>query len=383
MKQTLATAVILALVVPSAGARPVAAQQAQATLTILAGTVTVQPAGTAAFGPATDGMDLATGARVKTEAGTTALVTFVDGSTVTVQPETEITVERSGGGDQPSRTSIRITLGTVWARVVRLLGPQSEFSLQGQNAMATVRGTQIGAQQNADGSFVCWTRSGSMVVTDQGRSLTLQPGHATTVAAGQELAPRPFAVNASALRVTAGGDVLPLLATPAPERLAGFAGSGIEVNQVFGSFVSEGLAPRVVEIPAGAAGRYTLVVEGQRDGDVRLNLEGVYSGQVVLRRELAGSVRAGERLVADIAPQLDQVTDPRTALLLGWDVSDLRPLAGPPPGKLVLAPAEVSARAGGGPGRTGSPWTAGPSVWVLLALLSAGLALAARVARRP
>lgn len=384
MGRALTLTLVLALLAPWLNARPVAAQQVAATLTILAGSATHQPA--SGGGPpaaAADGTDLANGDRVATGPGSIALVTFTDGSTVTLQPDTEITITRSGGGGQPSNTRIQITLGTVWARVVRLLDRQSEFALEGQNATATVRGSEIGAQQNPDGTFVCWTRSGSMTVTGNGQSLTLQPGQATTIAPGQTPAPRPFAVNASVLRATTDSAVFPLMVTPAPELLAGFAAPGIEVTQVFGSYVSEGLTPRVVEIPAGTPGRYRLVVEGERDADFQVGLMAAHGGQAVVERQLTGRSRSGERLVADVTPVLDQTTDPRTARVTGLDVSDLRPLGGPLPGKLVLAPAEVAQARDRTSTQPANAWSASLGFWALLGLLLVGMAVFAGATRRP
>ena len=347
MRQALAVILALALLGPSTDVRPAAAQQVEATLTILAGSVSLQPAAGGSVAPASEGMDVRNGDRVKTDADSIALLTFVDGSTVTMQPETEITVNRTGGANESSRTSITIILGTVWARVVKLFDAQSEFTLEGQNATATVRGSEIGARQNADGTFVCWTRSGTMTVTGQGQSLTLEPGQATTVAPGQTPTARPFAVNQSVLRVTTASPIFPLLATPSPELLAGFAAPGIEVTQVFGSYVSEGLDPRVIEIPAGRPGRYALMVESAQETDFQIDLVAAHSGQTVAERQFTGRVRPGVGLVADVAVEVDQTTDPTTARITAIDVSAFRPLADPAPGRLVLAPAEVRSRGGG------------------------------------
>ena len=285
-----------------------------------------------------------------------------------------------GAGQGPSRTSIQIFIGTFWARVIRLLDPGSEFSLEGQNATATVRGSQIGAQQNADGTFVCWTRAGSMVVTGFGQPLTLQAGQATTVAPGQAPTPRLFAANASSLRATTDSPVLPLLITPAPELRAGYAPPGIVVSQVFGSAVGEDVPPRTVDVPAGRPGRYLLVVEGEREADFRVGLAAAQMSQVVAERELSGRIRAGERLVADITPRLEAIEDPRTARITGVDVSDFRPLTGAPPGRQVLAPAEVAGVRGR---QGGARWELTPQIWGLLGLLAVGLAVVSRVTRRP
>src|SRR5712692_10184597 len=62
---------------------------ATATLTVLAGTVDRVPAGQKDPQPASSGASLAVGDRVLTKPGATALITFLDGSTVTVQPDSD------------------------------------------------------------------------------------------------------------------------------------------------------------------------------------------------------------------------------------------------------------------------------------------------------
>ena len=95
---------------------------ATATLTILNGAVQRVPAGVSHGEPAEDGANLQAGDRIITGANDRALVTFLDGSTVTVEPATDIVVQQAdiGGPGAGSTINIRINLGTVWARVVRL-----------------------------------------------------------------------------------------------------------------------------------------------------------------------------------------------------------------------------------------------------------------------
>ncbi len=105
-----------------------------ATLSILAGGVTYVPAGETQTKVARDGMDLSEGVRILTGPKATALVTFLDGSTLTIQPDSDVVIAQADIGRTGSRVRISINFGTVWARVVRLLDPGSGMSLESNTA---------------------------------------------------------------------------------------------------------------------------------------------------------------------------------------------------------------------------------------------------------
>lgn len=323
-----------------AGPRTVSAA---ATLSVLAGDVKRVPAGSSQPQPAADGMNLGAGDRIMTGPTATALVTFLDGSTLTIQPDSDVTVRKADVGGRKSTIGIKVTLGTVWARVVRLADPQSSFSLESNTATATVHDGLIGARQNPDESFACWTRAGELTVTHRdGRKLTtLSPGEMIVVKA--EGLPHAFATNQSTLKISAPAGVLPLVLMADNARVAGFIAPGVEVNQVFGSMT--GIAAdgaRVVEVPAGAPGPFTLVLEGQQDGPFKLTLAGFFKGSRVYQQELSGVIKKGERLTTTITQQLDQDTaaDPKTARVQSGSAATLKPWPGPLPGKILLAPPE-------------------------------------------
>lgn len=318
---------------------------ATATLNIIAGDVRViSPEG----GPARaakDGMSLAIGAHVVTGQKSTALVTFLDGSTLTVQPDSDATVKQADLGKNQSTVRIKVNLGTVWARVARLVDSESSFSLESNSATATVHDGLIGARQEADGTFTCWTRAGTLFLVDpSGRIISeLNPGQMDSVKAGQPSNPHAFFSNDSALRVATSPGVLPLILTADKARLAGFVSLRFEVNQVFGSFT--GLTEqggRIVEVPAGVAAPFMLVVEGQAGGPFEVSLAGLYKGAPVSQQRLSGTIKIGERLVSTIMPQLDDATagNPKTAKVVGLTATPFQPMDGPLPGVLLLSPWE-------------------------------------------
>jgi len=75
------------------------------------------------------GSDLAVGDRVVTGTDGRALITFLDGTTVTVEPASDVTVRQAQmEGRQASRVGVLVTVGTVWARVAGWLGGRGHSS---------------------------------------------------------------------------------------------------------------------------------------------------------------------------------------------------------------------------------------------------------------
>lgn len=318
---------------------------ATATLNIITGDVKVVPPEGGPARAAKDGMSLAVGAHVVTGPKSTALVTFLDGSTLTVQPDSDATVKQADLGKKQSTVRITVNLGTVWARVVKLVSSGSSFSLESNSATATVHDGLIGARQEVDGTFTCWTRAGILFLVDpSGRIISeLKPGQMDVVKTGEPSNPHPFFSNDSALRVTTSPGVLPLTLMADNVRLAGFVSPRTEVNQVFGAFT--GLTDQgghVIEVPAGIAAPFTLILEGQTSGPFEVTIAGLHKGVEVSQQRLSGTIKKGERLVSTIMPKLDDATagDPKTARVVGLTVSPLQPMDAPLRGVLLLSPWE-------------------------------------------
>ncbi len=318
---------------------------ATATLSILAGTVRHISAGDTQSLLAKDGMNVNVGDRIVTEAKATALVTFLDGSTLTVQPDSDVEVKRADVSEEGSRISIKINLGTVWARVVKLVDAHSSFSLESNTAAATVHDGLIGGRQTPDHSFICWTMAGDLMVTDRvGKHLvTLLPGEKTKVQDDKDSGRQPFAVHQSTLRVTASPNVLPLLLMDDQVRVAGFVAPALEVNQVFGSLTKvEGFATRMIEVPAGVPGPFTLRLEGKADTEFLVTVEGFYQGTRVYRRFLTGSISKGEQQFTHLTHELESSipSNPKTAKLLSAKVEDLKSFDPALPGDILASPME-------------------------------------------
>ncbi|MGH7166329.1 MAG: hypothetical protein ACREIS_12485, partial [Nitrospiraceae bacterium] len=186
---------------------------------------------------------------------------------------------------------------------------------------------------------------------------SLKPGQMIKFEPGkpQPAPPHPFATNQSALKVTASAGVLPLVLMTDKGRVAGFVAPGIEVNQVFGSITEAGTdGSHLVQVPAGATGPFTLVLEGFKDGPYTVRVSGLFKDKKddqvykpVYQQELSGTIKKGERVVSEITQQIDPATagEPKTAKVQSGSATPFQPFNGPLPGKILLSPTELQAAA--------------------------------------
>jgi hypothetical protein len=328
------------------GAEPAATKApTAATLTVLSGVVEHSRAVDRARARAASGADLAEGDRVATGADGRALITFLDGTTVTVEPGSDVTVRELPSG-QRSRVRLLILAGTLWGRIAGWLGGRGTVTLESNAYSATARDGLIGAQARADGGFASWTRAGEVVLHDAGgeRRAVLQPGEKGTFTADGAVTKEAFSVNASTIEVVVDGPVVPLLIMPDGVRAAGFVPPGIEVNQVFGSFTGVRDGRRVVQVPAGLAGPFRLVLAATGDGAYSVTVVGRAGDRAVYWGERRGRVRAGERRGGEIVQRFGEFErpDPRTARVVdGWLGPFSERLSAVPP-TVVLSPLEIS-----------------------------------------
>jgi hypothetical protein len=332
---------MVAILVGTLGLASAAEAQSEvaATLSVLAPPVERIPAGAGAAEPGVSGMNLADGDRIRTGARSIALITFLNGTTVTVLPDSEVTVKQAASERGTGAMRLFIHAGRVWARVVQAAGSRSALTLESNDYSATARDGLIGAERRPEG-FVCWTRRGLMIIENSaGQSeAVLMAGQRAWARRGWPVTPEPFVAGASTIEIEASGPILPLLQMPDGGVAAGFLAEDVEVNQVFGSLTaSRGRQRWVVEVPAGAPGTYTLILTGAGAGPFTAQVSARYAGFRVYRQALTGEIRPGERLVTRIVPSV-KGEDPQTARVAGASVDGLRAWDGEEAAAVVAAP---------------------------------------------
>ena len=310
------------LMLPSAAG---AQDAVSATLSVLAGPVEHTAAGAGGTEPGYDGMNLAEGDRIKTGPTGVALITFLNGTTVTVLSDSDVTVKQAAPPRGPSVIRLLINAGRVWARVMQVAGVRSSLALESNEYAATAHDGLIGAERGAFG-FICWSRRGTVWMTNSsGQSeAVVMAGQKARGRPGLPTTPEPFAPSASMLEISASGPALPLVRMPDGRLAAGFLAEDVEMNQVFDSLTEARRGPRwLVEVPGGQPQPYTLVLTGAGAGPFKVRIAARYAGFTVHRHEITGTIAPGERLYTHITVDV-KGEEPTTARVRAASVEALR-----------------------------------------------------------
>lgn len=131
------------------GGAPVAAQmqaparsqpQAAAVLTVISGDVLMR-FGTSGFSSAPDGALLYVGSTVRTRTDARAVITLFEGSTVELEPASDITIEEAWMSGGSTIVQLAQSLGRSWHVVTHLTTADSRYEVRTPSATASVRGT--------------------------------------------------------------------------------------------------------------------------------------------------------------------------------------------------------------------------------------------------
>lgn len=156
-----------------------------AVLAVLNAGVDAARGGTDAFQPALDGDVFATGDVVRADDNGRAVLTFFDGSTVSVDPKSRVRVAaltKTGAGGL--QLELEQTAGRTWASVSKLASADSKFTIKTPSLTALVRGTTFETivETQADGTVT------TTIKTTEGEVLVqAAAGGEVSVPAGQQV----------------------------------------------------------------------------------------------------------------------------------------------------------------------------------------------------
>ena len=280
------------------------------TLTILSGDVQVHQAEQISFGPAQDGMTLGIGDRVKTEADTYALITFFEGSTMELEPSSEVVLTSllQGRVGQTSATAIVVqqVAGGTWNHVSRLAVPSSIFQIDTPAAVVLVRGTLLSITiDEASGSTQVQALEGAVLVRAQDVQVELTPATQTVVRPGEPPAPPGGMIPPSEiLTFTMGPAIWARIVDPIG-RTVGIVSPGLQMNQIPGSLVSVPFGSlRTIEVPITQPGQYQMVLEGTEEGDYQFIVQGRSGDTTVFMQGVQGAISPGYRFLGTLAVTL-------------------------------------------------------------------------------
>jgi hypothetical protein len=133
-----ALAIVLGVVSMFGSAR---ALGAATTITIISGDIQVRH-GAGSFAPANDGDVLAPGDTVRTGDGARAVLTYFEGSTVSLEPNTDLAIEDASTlTDGSTIIVMQQNLGRTWHVVTKLVTGGSKYEVKTPASTASVRGT--------------------------------------------------------------------------------------------------------------------------------------------------------------------------------------------------------------------------------------------------
>jgi hypothetical protein len=273
------TLALVLLIAASLGASnfmsPAPALAAQCTLSIFSGHVEVQAPGEDGNQNGTDGMTLSVGTHIKTAADSRALLTFFDGSTLELEPGTDIEIQQL---DYTNEETINIVLkqwvGRTWSRVVKMVDAGSHYKIETPSACAIVRGTLFTTEVDEAGTTTVATTRGLVSVVAQGEEVYLPANVQTSVSDGQApsqpmASPRPSAEIIINIDTPAIGSIInPNGAS------TGELPDGTSFNQIPGSQSSLSEGTQVISLPQPESGEYMIVLRYLSEGTAYFNIQG-------------------------------------------------------------------------------------------------------------
>jgi len=175
MCRKLLPTLILSILVASTLVGCGGASSTPSTLTILSiteGDVFVMEAGTDSWIEAQAGMSLEDGDIIKTGDDSSAEITFFDGSTVELQPGTEVEVVSLEVSDTGSTTiTLEQTIGATISRVINIIDPASRYEVETLSGVAAVRGSVLVVCVTEEGTSWIANREGNIWIRAQGVEL--------------------------------------------------------------------------------------------------------------------------------------------------------------------------------------------------------------------
>jgi len=135
------------------------------TLNVLSGDVKVLPADAYMWEQVEDGIVLEPGSRIKTGANSYASLAFSEGTTTSIEPDTDLIIDQLGNGDSTQANSILLKQrsGKTWNQVAKRSEDDSSFQIQTTSASIVVYGTLFSTEVDESGATLVQTAEGSLL----------------------------------------------------------------------------------------------------------------------------------------------------------------------------------------------------------------------------
>ncbi|MDP2932464.1 MAG: FecR domain-containing protein, partial [Chloroflexota bacterium] len=312
---------------------PPPALAAQCTLSVLGGSIEVQYPGSTSRQPGVDGMTLLAGTRIKTSADSYAVLTFFEGSTIKLEPNTDLEIRRLEYSSQPSTTIIlKQWVGRTWSRVVQLVDPGSRYEIETPSATAVVRGTLFATEVDNAGLTRVATTEGVVGVVAQGEEVRLPASQETLVASGSAPSP-PAAVPEAPAQLLVSVDAPVVASVRDPTGAStGYLPDGVAFNQILGSQSSSpAKGAQQISVAQPVSGEYVVALRYVTDGTAQFSIQGK-SGEKIFKQVTTHEGTAGSEWLVRINLQVED------GRIVDSQVSGVEPLSGAPEKVVKVTP---------------------------------------------
>jgi hypothetical protein len=304
---------------------------APCTLTILSGTVVSQSTGSDIWVETADGIILEAGSRIKTDSDSHATLTFFDGSTIKLEPNTDMTIQKV---EQTNKGAPVIVLnqwlGKTWSRVIEMTIPGSQYEIHTPSAAALVRGTMFTTEVIESGLTKVKTTEGIVSVVAQDYAVDVTAGLETSIQAGVTPS-EPLIVPPPESKLIFSFDMPAIGSVCDPTGAStGYLPNGLAFNQIPDSQASiPGDGTQIITIPHPIAGDYMVILRAIDDGTVGFSIRGESDDQTVLEQIESQHMAEGAMLVIhlNVTTENGQIND--------ITVFDIVPLQGDAPEKII------------------------------------------------
>jgi hypothetical protein len=154
------------------------------TMSALHGEVLVKKSGAAEWSPGKVDMKLEKGDIIKSSADSRLTVTFFDGSTIELEPNTEIEITELLKNDG-NTIRLKQQIGQSISTIRKLADTASRYEIETPAAVVAVRGSQMLLRVTQDGSTFVQNLEGHISVIAQGLEVAIPTGSACTVKPGE------------------------------------------------------------------------------------------------------------------------------------------------------------------------------------------------------
>jgi len=288
-------------------------------LTIIGGDVRIQEDGSAAERTAADGEEVSQGDRIVTGTDGRAVITFFDGSTQTIGPDTDITLEKVASNSSGGLTAeVRQDQGTTWNNVLRPEDSFSDFKVSTPAAVGAVRDTAFLVTVDIDGTTEFWSRLGTVDVESEGESVAVGPGTSSVTDPGDAPGdPKPKPRSDSEVQMELASSAWLLVVDPTGYA-AGILPPGVPVNQIPLTLITDYTQePQKVYMLDLMEDTYQVYLLGKETGDFHLTALGTTHGTAVDEVEIKGSAVPDQILRSEMDIELDS-----SGKLAGLEISD-------------------------------------------------------------